>query len=477
MRRSIALLAALALLATIPATVSAGKATKETDHFVGIFCDGISPISGTGFLFLGVSISDTFGPDAGVDFWAAESPTGPPDLVRDFDAPVTASYVGGVFTASIPLETLAGDPVDAATVQATLAPAGEQFLVEDDFRTGNMWQRFTALVQPLAADGTAVVDGLTFDLGLCFAEDTLLTTFQTNPTTSIERFPTSDTNCIVENADGTIGGVFIDLFSSDEAFVDAFLFEGPGSPRNANGFVLLTNGSGSGTLEGFDPETGEPTGETATIDLVLTAGERYGYVLNHGAGKVITRGHLIDVEGTLTFPDMPSFDLSHCVAFTGESKDIFHRPQGPKPTGKVPGNDLPTGALAIAVGSSARQSTRAAALDQEAAYPCMEFDDPFTGEHIVIPVEHTVWFKVTGTGGAVTVDTAGSDFDTVAAAYTSGAGGFTNIACVDDVPLDPIGRTLQSAITFPTTAGTTYWIQVGGFPNGQSFGNLRVAVR
>jgi hypothetical protein len=85
---------------------------------------------------------------------------------------------------------------------------------------------------------------------------------------------------------------------------------------------------------------------------------------------------------------------------------------------------------------------------------------------------------VTGTGGEVTVDTAGSDFDTVAAAYVrDGSGSFAELACVDDVPLDPVGRTLQSAVSFPTTAGTTYYVQVGGFPGFQSYGQLRVAVR
>ena len=255
-------------------------------------------------------------------------------------------------------------------------------------------------------------------------------------------------------------------------------FEGPGSPLAANGFVFLTDGSGSGDLDLYDPENGEPIGGTASIDLALTAGDRYSYVLTDGAGKSMVRGHLIDVEGTLTFPGLPSFDLSECVAFAGETKDIFHSPKGPKPKGKAPTNDLPAGALRLNVGGKTSQSTRAAVLDQEAAYPCMEFDDPFTGEHIVIPVEHTVWFRVTGTGAEITVDTAGSDFDSVAGAYVSnGAGGFTNIACVDDVPLDPIGRTLQSAITFPTTAGSTYWVQIGGFPGVQSYGNLRVAVR
>jgi hypothetical protein len=478
LRRTIAILAALVLLATIPAAVNAGKATKEKDHFVGISCDGIAPTSGTGFLFLGVSISDIFGPDASVEMWNAASPVGPPDIFRDFDSPVDASYVGGTFSATIPLLDSNGDPAGTGTVQATLTPVGEPFPIDDNFRFGNVTERFTGLVQPLAAEGTAMIGGKTFDLGECFAEDTHVTTFRTNPNSFVERFATADTNCVVENADGTIAGLFIDASSPDEVFVDANLFEGPGSPLAANGLVLLTDGSGSGALDLYNPETGEPVSGTASIDLALTAGDSYSYVLNDGSGKQVVSGQLIDVEGTLTFPGLPSFDLTDCVAFAGEAKNSFHNPQGPKPKGKAPANDLPAGALRLNVGGKASQATRAAALDQEADYPCMVFDDPFSGETEVIPVEHTVWFRIAGTGSEITVDTAGSDFDTVAGAYVSdGLGGFTNIACVDDVPLDPIGRTLQSAVRFPTTTGITYWVQVGGFPGFQSYGNLRVAVR
>ncbi len=477
MRRLIAILAALVLIAAIPAAVTAKKAIKETDHFVSINCDGIAPTSGSGFLFLGVSISDSFGPDAGVEMWNAASPVGPPDVFRDFETPVQASYVGGVFTASIPLANTSGDPAGTGTVQATLTPVGEPFPIDDNFRFGNVTERFTGLVQPLAAEGTAMIGGKTFDLAECFAEDTQVTTFRTNPNSFVERFATADTNCTIENADGTIGAMFIDA-TSDDVFVDAFLFEGPGSPVAANGTVPLVDGSGSGNLDLYDPETGEPLGGTASIDLALTAGDSYSYVLNDGSGKQVVRGQLIDVEGTLTFPGLSSFDLTDCVAFAGEAKNSFHNPQGPKPMGKAPANDPPSGALHLSVGGKTSQATRAAALDQEADYPCMVFDDPFSGETEVIPVEHTVWFTITGTGGAITVDTAGSDFDTVAGAYVSdGSGGFTNISCVDDVPLDPIGRTLQSAVTFPTAVGTTYYVQIGGFPGFQSYGNLRVAVR
>ena len=60
-----------------------------------------------------------------------------------------------------------------------------------------------------------------------------------------------------------------------------------------------------------------------------------------------------------------------------------------------------------------------------------------------------------------------------------GAGGFTPLpgACVDDVPVQPIGRTLQSAVTWQTTVGLSYYVQIGGFPEAFAYGSLRVAVR
>ena len=40
-----------------------------------------------------------------------------------------------------------------------------------------------------------------------------------------------------------------------------------------------------------------------------------------------------------------------------------------------------------------------------------------------IPVGYTVWYKFLGTGSPMTIDTAGSDYDTVTALYTASAGG------------------------------------------------------
>jgi len=54
----------------------------------------------------------------------------------------------------------------------------------------------------------------------------------------------------------------------------------------------------------------------------------------------------------------------------------------------------------------------------------------------------------------------------------------------DNTPLQPFGRTLQTSVTFPTTVGTTYWVQIGGInesvfgdDTNVPYGNLRVRVR
>jgi hypothetical protein len=85
----------------------------------------------------------------------------------------------------------------------------------------------------------------------------------------------------------------------------------------------------------------------------------------------------------------------------------------------------------------------------------------------------TVWFRFTAsTSGSVTIDTSGSDYDTVLAAYTGDAlNTLTPVACDDD-----IGTGFQSMITFSATAGTTYHIQAGGFAGAAGGLQLHVSM-
>ncbi len=78
------------------------------------------------------------------------------------------------------------------------------------------------------------------------------------------------------------------------------------------------------------------------------------------------------------------------------------------------------------------------------------------------------WFINVPDNGMATIDTFGSDYDTVLHVYTdfeNGFGNFTLVAANDDS-----GGTLQSSVTFPVNAFQFYEIRVGGFFD--SMGNI-----
>jgi hypothetical protein len=73
-------------------------------------------------------------------------------------------------------------------------------------------------------------------------------------------------------------------------------------------------------------------------------------------------------------------------------------------------------------------------------------------------VGHTVWWRYRPpTPMVVNLDTFGSDFDTVLAAYRSTANGLVEVACSDD------SNGATSKIKFTAAEATSYYIQVGGF--------------
>ena len=98
-----------------------------------------------------------------------------------------------------------------------------------------------------------------------------------------------------------------------------------------------------------------------------------------------------------------------------------------------------------------------------------------TGE----PVHHgvgggkSVWWTWTApASGTVTVETVGSDFDTVLAVYDgSDVASLTRLVSNDDIDY---GVVLQSRVSFPTVAGTTYQIAVDGWSGAT--GTIALAV-
>ena len=216
---------------------------------------------------------------------------------------------------------------------------------------------------------------------------------------------------------------------------------------------------------------------TASVDATFTGtGE---YRLRRVAQDSVQMGIFEDliVTGNLTVTTASAsyaFDLAGCDAGTQDRIDQAHRPNGPKAGGTAPANDGPAGAIALGLGAETRQWTGGARIEPEA--PCVfgEGDDSFE-----FPLGRTVWFSVSGSGGPITIDPRGSDFDTVIAVYASTAGGLEQVACVDD---DDIGQT-QGLLTFDSELGTAYLVQIGGVvgvlggdPDLPQWGRLRLHV-
>jgi hypothetical protein len=84
----------------------------------------------------------------------------------------------------------------------------------------------------------------------------------------------------------------------------------------------------------------------------------------------------------------------------------------------------------------------------------------------------SVWYQWQAPStGSVTIDTIGSDFDTVLAVYTGNTlGGLTLVANNDDRSQTP--HEITSLVTFTATQGTIYRIAVSGFDNSSSGGDI-----
>jgi hypothetical protein len=87
--------------------------------------------------------------------------------------------------------------------------------------------------------------------------------------------------------------------------------------------------------------------------------------------------------------------------------------------------------------------------------------EPGEPNHAGDPGGASVWWSwIAPSGGGVTIDTKGSNFDTLLAAYTGSLlTNLTLMASSDDVS----SNQLTSSITFQATAGTEYLIAVDGF--------------
>jgi len=466
----------------MPAGAQGAAAQKASDHYVELECDGIQGADGT--LFFAVTISPRDGAFGGLISFApgAEPFVDPPTFVDDPDQATTGTASTAALSADIPLLDVDGNSAGSAHVAATLAIGGDVQVIDRTFKNGNNQTREKGTILPLAITaGTATLpDGSSFSFSSaneeCFSDETKITFWANTPTSLIQTFAGNQVSCDLVADGDVVGNLFIDVDpDGTSAFVDAFF---PGSGLDGVTEGPIDAGRLTSDIEYFDVDTGDVAGN-GSIDATFAAtGEAFQFTLHNAVGKQRVMGMAFAVAGSLVAPGFDAFDLGGCVLTDFTAKVIDNPIRAPKPTSKAPANDGPAGAVPVKPKSATTEQTKNAAIDMEVPFACETFLDE-DGIRQPIPIIKTVWFKLVGAGTPVTLDTAATAFDTVLAVYTKSGNAYVPVAqaCVDDVPLQPVGRTLQAAVRFTPAAGTTYYIQVGGFPDAPNWGTLKLAVR
>jgi len=117
----------------------------------------------------------------------------------------------------------------------------------------------------------------------------------------------------------------------------------------------------------------------------------------------------------------------------------------------APANDSFSNAVVLSGGTLAWTGTNVGAT--------LETGEP---NHAGVPGGASVWCAWTATATrTVSLNTRGSNFDTVLAVYTgTSVSSLTTVAGNDD---DPAGRTLTSALSFNAVAGQTYYFAIDGY--------------
>lgn len=494
-RRAGALSLLLALLASLLLVTAPAQANAErfTEQIITVDCGFISDPGG-GTLLLNLFLTDVGGGFADVVWWPAGTApeTDPPLLIPETGTP-TFTFDGASLSVTVALVVLDDPdhiPADA-TIEATVTPNGDPIpidVVEEPGRGVHI--RRVGTSQAILVSGTVTLPtgepAETVEFADCTGVVETVSVFATFPDAFVTNFSQVTLICELNSGEDFLF-LGADSFNGVETFVSLFFLPADMTASSISGFtesfsdpiVRLDAEGFSASIPLFEDATGNPVGTAVASASFTPSGAPTHYVLDAMSARVRVTEQPMAVSGALDMPGaLPDFDLAGCRAAVVEEKIIDPTPSGPKPRGAAPVNDLPSGAISLAPGDALRNVSTAGAAEAAEA-PCQA---TFEGEVFeVAPFGHTVWYTVEGTGAPVTIDTAGTSFDTVIGVYAGAE--LSPVTCVDDVFLGITfeARTLQAAVTFETVPGETYYVQIGGFglPEfGQpfEFGRLALSV-
>lgn len=464
--------AAAMLVALIPATVSAERVTRYQDHHVGVSCE--SAFDG-GLASTSIDSSSAFGDFGQAAVWLdpAIAFDDPPSLSGSTE---TVHVVEGTAIvtadATFPVADPDGIELGQATLEASMTRVGDPVPISEP-SFGNHHSKTQGTVQTLEGSATLHLPGRDVSLSGCSGDITDISVFDTNPHSFVIDTQGVSIDCFWETADSAAS-----FFAIEDQFgltADAFL----GTAQRE----LFAAGGATGSIDSVslhatvpvqDPSTGDPFSATAAATFVPNGNPVASTHVSATARQRLIEQALIP-DGQLAFSTGDTFvlDDEHCDAVAFQNRTVNTSPAGPKAGGRAPANDTAAGAFAIAPGDRFNVQTGAASYDAE-------LQTTTCPEGIGDQMGRTLWYTIEGTGDPITIDSAGSGFDTIIASYEGEPDALTEIGCDDDVFSNPVGSTFQAALTIDTQPGVIYHIQVGGFMNffggDPEFGRLRLRV-
>jgi len=333
----------------------------------------------------------------------------------------------------------------------------------------SIWYRWTP-----TASGSVTID----TLGSSF--DTLLAVYTGSAVNQLTSVASNDDCCggrqskvTFAAAGGTTYQIAVDGYNAATGSVtlDWNQTAGPANDMFANGQTLPgTSGTATGSNVGASKEPGEPNHAgnsggasiwyrwtaTSTASISIdTSGSSFDTLLAVYTGTAVNA-----LTGVVSNDDVSKKDQTSKVTFTpvaGTTYQVAVDGYGGA-TGSVtlhwnqaaaPANDMFANAQAISgTSGSATGST---------TYATKEPGEP---NHAGNPGGASIWYSWTASAtGTATIDTSGSNFDTLLGIYTGSAvNALTTVASNDDAP----GVT-TSKTSFAAMAGTTYQIAVDGY--------------
>ncbi|MFD2078304.1 hypothetical protein [Actinopolymorpha cephalotaxi] len=415
-------------------SASAAPPTTQTSFHAGLQCSGTTTTGEAVFVTAGASS------DFGDFAYAAVGPD---------DAPVLNAYGIGSWNDGSPSYELdvydaEGEPAGSGAFTATTTVTAQ---VETDGRNdnGNQHVKSHTVASTLAVRPTLVLPRYTIASLDCTGTSTLVTYRSNSPAATVrsERQLFDSVRCEGNAVVGLFGPAEGEYFLSVDVEHDGRQYNLFGPVEPVDEFVA--------TLPLRDSETAEVIANVPVSVTARPTGETTTSVLRTSKARVVQK---VTPYAVTAQADLPwgSVDAT-CEHLEILTREKISAAEGPKPGGPAPGNDTFATAAALRPGTTVHTSTRGAVEEAEADMPCAAG-----------PVSRTLWYAVQGTGGILHLDTAGSDFDTVLAVYTATDDGLEPVACNDEdgpgFPLPP--TTLQARVDLGTTAGTTYYVQVGG---------------